>query len=414
MRYIIQGLPALDAQPYLHLPIKRSSIINFVILKSLFHATNISAILLFAPFAMGAISRTYGSFQGWMWLLALCMISLTNHFLVIIVKKHFAANELKATIFILCCSLIGIADYYGWIQLSMASEKIFNLSLKGYAFVVSTITACALATYFTYRIFVNSLYTDDFIGEKDQSFHFTNLPFLKNFGSIGHWISLELKLIFRHKRSRELLIMHFIFLLLPLAFYSFHSKPDNYAGMLFFGIVCSGLFMMNYGQFLFSWQSDHFDFLLSQPVSFKAFVASKYWLLTATTVLWFILSIPFAFLDWRYLVLNLACSVYNIGINTFIVMNLSMWGVKRLNLNHSGSLNIQGIGAAQWIMGIPLMISPYLFYAPFNFMGSPLLGLTAVGVAGLIGILFHKKLLALTTERFYNKRHLMASNFRKE
>ena len=95
-------------------------------------------------------------------------------------------------------------------------------------------------------------------------------------------------------------------------------------------------------------------------------------------------------------------------------MNMSMWGAKRINLRHPGSINLEGIGAAQWIMGIPLIATPYLFYVPISLMGYPILGLVAVGMTGVIGIVFRQKLINLTAQRLFNMRHLMASNFRKD
>jgi hypothetical protein len=171
---------------------------------------------------------------------------------------------------------------------------------------------------------------------------------------------------------------------------------------------------MNYGQFLFSWQGDHFDFTLTQPTSIRQFVESKYWLLASTTALWFLFSIPFVFLGWQYLLVNLVGSLYNIGINIFVVMNMSMWGAKRIDLKHPGSINLEGIGAAQWVMGIPLAASPYLFYLTFSLMGYPVIGIVSVGLAGLIGIVFRKKLIDFTSQRLSNMRHGMASNFRKD
>jgi hypothetical protein len=171
---------------------------------------------------------------------------------------------------------------------------------------------------------------------------------------------------------------------------------------------------MNYGQFLFSWQGSHFDFMLVQPTSLRVFVESKYWLLVSTTVAWFLCSIPFAFLGWHFLLINLAASLYNIGINTFVAMNMSMWSVKKIDLKHPGAINLEGIGAAQWTMAIPLILSPYIFFLPFSLLGYPILGLTAVGIAGLIAIVFQKTLVSITTTRLFNMRYIMSSNFRKD
>lgn len=413
-RYFVQSLPALDAQPYLHLPIPRSKIANFLVGKSLVHIINISVFLLFSPFAFGAIARMYGMGHAWAWLLSLWFLSLINHFLVILVKRDLAQSAWRLFTFIVICALFAWADYFDWLKLSLVSEKLLSTALHGYTIVWSLFLVIMLLYYTAYRTFINKLYPEELGVQENKTFHSANWAFLQKFGLIGAWVKVELKLIFRNKRSRELFLMHVVFLLLPLGFYAYTKNQETYGSFLFFGVISSGFFIMNYGQFLFSWQGAHFDFTLIQPTSIRQFVETKYWLLASITVAWFLFSIPYVFLGWHFLLINLVASLYNIGINIFVVMNMSMWGAKKIDLKHSGSLNLEGIGAAQWLMGIPLMASPYLFYFPFDFLGYPIIGLVSVGVAGLIGIVFRKKIIDLTSIRLSNRRHSMASNFRKD
>lgn len=413
-RYFLQSLPSIDAQPYLHLPVPRSKIANFLICKSLVHIINVSVFLLFTPFAFSAIARIYGIAQGWAWLLSIWFLSLINHFMVILVKTNLAQNAWRLLTFIVICALVACADYFGWLRLSLVSEKLFSIALRGYTLVWILIPIIILFYYAIYKTFINKLYPEELSVKENETFQSANWDFLQKFGLLGAWAKVELKLILRNKRSRELFLMHVVFLLLPLGIYSYSKNQDSYGSFLFFGVISSGFFTMNYGQFLFSWQGAHFDFTLIQPASIRQFVESKYWLLASTTFVWFLFSIPYVFLGWHFLLINLAASLYNIGINTFVVMNMSMWGAKKIDLQHPGSLNFEGIGAAQWLMGIPLIASPYLFYLPFSLMGYPVLGLISVGMAGVIGIVFQKINIDFTTLRLSNRRHLMASNFRKD
>lgn len=412
-RYFIQSLPAMDVQPYLHLPVPRSKIVNFLLGKSILHALNIFIFLLFTPFAFTAISREYGIAQAWVWLLSLWFLSLINHFIVVLVKRNLAQSVWGIFAFMIICTLFACADYFGWLKLSIVSEKFFNSVLEGYTVISVLCLAMIVLYYVAYRTFIDRLYPEELSTEENQIFHSANWTFFQKFGLIGSWIRIELKLIFRNKRSRELFLLQIVFLLLSFVFY---NKIDEsaYTAFLFFGIICSGFFIMNYGQFLFSWQGAHFDFTLTQPTSIRLFVESKYWLLAVTTTLLFLVSIPFVFLGWQFLLINFVASLYNIGINIFVVMNMSMWGAKRIDLKHPGSLNLEGMGAAQWIMAIPLFAGPYLFFLPFKLAGYPIPGLVTVGMAGLIGIVFRKKLIAITSQRLFIIRHVMASNFRKD
>ena len=49
-------------------------------------------------------------------------------------------------------------------------------------------------------------------------------------------------------------------------------------------------------------------------------------------------------------------------------------------------MNYQGVGVAQWVMGIPLLLSPYVVYIPFASFGRSDLGIIAIGPTGVLGI----------------------------
>jgi len=413
-RYFLQSLPALQAQPYLHLPVPRSKIANFLVGRSLVHVINVFVFLLFTPFAFGPVAKAYGIGQAWAWLLSIWFLSLINHFALILLGRKVGQNPWTIFAFFFVSAFLASADHFGLLQLSDASQRLFGMALQDYSVAGILFLSVALFYYLVYRSFVNKLYMEDLSVRENQGFHLRKCEFLQRFGLGGAWANLELKLILRNKRSRELLIMHGVFLLLPLGFYTNAKNPEAYGTFLFFAVVSSGFFTMNYGQFLFGWQGAHFDFTLVQPTSIRQFVESKYWLLASFVVVWFFLSIPYVFLGWRFLLINLAGALYNVGINSFVVMNMSMWGVKKVDLKHPGALNLQGIGAAQWLMGFPLIAGVYVIYIPFSLMGYPISGLVAVGLTGLVGMVLRDVTIDFTARRLFDKRHLMASNFRKD
>ena len=184
--------------------------------------------------------------------------------------------------------------------------------------------------------------------------------------------------------------------------------------MLFAGVFVTGVFMINYGQFLFSWQAGHFDFTLTRPLSIRQYIESKYWLLVTVTFLCFLLSIPYVYFGWKILLVHFTVMLFNIGVNVYVIMNMAMWSPKKINLSKGGTLNYEGVGAAQWIMGIPILLGPYVLYLPFRWMGYPNIGLIMVGLAGVIGIVFRPYLLSLTAQRLASLKYKIASGFRQE
>lgn len=413
IRYFVQSLPTLDVQPFLHLPIKRSKIVNFFLGISLIQVINVFVFLLFSKFAFSSVAHEYGLRQAWIWLLSLWCISLILHYLVIIAKLTSSKIEWKLFIILVICSLIAGADYFAWIKLSLVAEKFFNIILHGYTPIGALFFTIIFLHYIAYRTTLKKFYPEEHKVQENQFSHSSDFSFLRNFGQTGTWIKIELKMIFRNKRTREVLFMSTMFLFQELIL-CYVMKEHDYGSFLFFGITCTGLFMGNYGQYTFSWQGDHFDFTLTQPTSLLSYVESKFWLLASMTGLWFIFTVPLVYFGWEILFINLAGTMYNIGVNTFIVMNMAMLDTTKLSLRGGGALNYEGAGAAQWLIGIPFLFVPIIIYAPFSLMGYKELGVFTVGLIGLIGIILHKKMIDFTYKRFLDRRYTIASSFRKD
>ena len=412
-RYFIQSLPTLDIQPLLHLPIKRNRIVNFFLGISFIQVTNIFVLLLFTHFAFSAVARGYGITQAWLWLLSLWIISLVLHYIVVLLK--LSSNKIGWTIlFIIAfCALVAGADYFAWIELSLVSEKLFNSILQGYTAAGLLLATLIILHVVTGRAIIRRFYRQEPKTKGTQFYYATDFSFLQNFGQAGTWLKIELKMILRNKRTREVFFMSTMFLVQEL-FLCLTMTETDYGVFLFMGIVCTGLFVANYGQYTFSWQGDHFDFTLAQPTSLRSYVEAKCWLLAFMTVLWFIFSVPLAYFGWEILLINLASMLYNIGVNMFVIMNMAMLYTTKMSLKKGGAFNYEGAGASQWLMGIPFLFGPIVIYASFNAMGYKELGIAAVGVVGVIGMLLYKKLVDLTYKRFLHRRYTIADSFRKE
>src|SRR6478609_596813 len=115
LRYFVQSLPVLDVQPFLHLPIKRSRIVNAFLGISLLHVMTFFVFILFSAFALSAVARGYGIKQACLWLLSLWLISLMLHYAVVLLKLTSSKIEWKLFFVIVMCSVSAGADYFDWI-----------------------------------------------------------------------------------------------------------------------------------------------------------------------------------------------------------------------------------------------------------------------------------------------------------
>jgi hypothetical protein len=411
IRFFIQSLPTITVQPLLHLPIKRGKLATFFLGLSLIQITNIFVFLLFSPFAFGVVSHQFGITQAWIWLLSLWSISLILHYAVVLIKLSDHKREIFIFISAICI-LIACSDYFDWIELYPVVEKFFNTILKGYEVIGALFLTLIFVHIVSYGTVLSRLYPKEQLVQELRFGGVGAFSFLENYGQTGRWLEVEFKMIFRNKRTREVLFMSTMFLFQELVL-CYVMKEHDYVSFLFFGITCTGLFMGNYGQHTFSWQGDHFDFTLIQPTSLRLYVEAKYWILALVTGVWFLCTVPLVYFGWDILLINIAGTLYNIGVNTFIVMNMAMLDTTKLSLRNGGALNYEGAGVAQWLIGIPFLFAPLLIFAPFSLMGYNQVGVATVGLIGLTGIILHRKLMGITYDRFLDRRYKIAASFRK-
>jgi len=414
IRFFLQNVPVQSIEPYLHLPIKKGRIVHFMLRKSQVSVFNLLAILIFTPLAFYRVGGEYGFFTGFMYWLMIIGLAFTVHFKTLYIKKKL--NDIPNLFIILLVTISGIAalDYFDIVSLSSLSLAAFNYMLEEP--IIALIFP--LSWFLTYRVnysyFVNNTYPEELITRKTQTKIRGDFGFLKRFGRIGELIGLELKLILRHKRPRNTLILSGVFLLYGLVFYPQPSYQEMEWMFLFVGIFVTGIFFINHGQFLLSWESGYFDFILTRKTNYRQYIEAKYYMFVVAAAIAFVCSLAYGFFGLKIILINLAAFLFNIGVNMPIVMRIAMNSPKKIDLNKGATFNYEGVGAAQFIIAIPVLFLPYIFYAPFYLLGYDIIGLCLVAGLGLIGFILRDKVIDKLTESFINKRHKIAAGFRAQ
>jgi hypothetical protein len=85
---------------------------------------------------------------------------------------------------------------------------------------------------------------------------------------------------------------------------------------VFVGILMTGVFMLNYGQFVPAWDSNY-CMMMSQNIPMKQYLNSKAVLIGFCADFRF--CTPYLYFGWKILVINLACATYNLGVNILII-----------------------------------------------------------------------------------------------
>ncbi|WP_347158027.1 DUF5687 family protein [Pontibacter chitinilyticus] len=412
MRFMLQELPVLSIQPYLHLPVPKQKLIHYVLLASLPSVFNLIMLLIFVPFLVTTVAPMYGAGVAGVWLATLLLLTFFNNFLLLYFKRQLSNNPKWTLAFGLVVVGLMVLDYTGVLSLRQVSTAMFGYVLQQPWLVVVPVLLLTGAYLLNYFFLKAHTYPEELAVRKAGSVEGSDMAFLNRFGETGKLIALELKLIWRHKRPKSVLMMSAVFLFYGLIFYTKPMFLERNVMLIFVGIFMTGIPMFQYGQFVPGWQSSHFDGLLTTRISPYQFYLAKFWIFVPTLLLMFLLTLPYGLFGYKVVLVNLAAFLFNIGVNSFIVLYFTVYNKSRLDLSKGAAFNWQGVGASKFLVQLPLLLLPLLLYAPFGFMDMPYLGIGLLGVAGVVGFIFHRQLLQVIAHRFLKHKYTMAAGFR--
>lgn len=411
MRFFLQDLNVLTVQHYLLSPIKKTTIINYLLGSSIFNFFNLLPLLFIVPFAIRAAVPELGSTNGTLWLIAMLFLVLTNHFIAIYLKRVAAV---KMSVFIGFAALVVVlfvTNTLGWISLNSWSSILFH-GLGQWWFALLLLLVLSTVYFLNFRFLLAHSHIDKWKKQKGEA-STQNFEFLESKGAVGTMIANELKLIFRNKRTKSILLVTAMFSAYGLLFY---TNPEQYPGMgwlVFVGIFMTGIFMINYGQFLVGWEGAYFDGILTRAYPMEAFFRAKFWLLAASSVITYVISLAYIYFTWDAFWINTASFIYNIGVNSFFLLFASTYQKKKIDLSKSSAFNYQGTSALQFLVAIPLLVVPILIFQGFNVFGKPYYGLAAMAIAGLVSLAFSKYWFKEIIKNFKEKKYRNAAGFRE-
>jgi len=379
--------------------------------KSTFSFFNLLPLFVIIPFFLTNVIGGLSVSKAVLWLVTMLTFVIINNFLSFWLDR--TANKLPLVAFLVLAVISGLIylEYSKIFSLSSYSAPIITHLYESIFFVIPILVL--VGVYFLlYKNLLNNAYLDAGTSESDDSISEVNgLDFLDSYGEVGRWLRIELILIWRNKKSRNYLFMSLIFLVYPFAFGL--DWFDNIYLLIVFGLLMVGGFMLNYGQLLFSWNSSHFDFIITQNLSLNNFLRSKYILIAGSNFIFFILSLPYLLLEPRIVLVNLVMMLFNAGTIAYFYLWFTMNNSKKMSLSKGNIFNQEGISAAHYIIMIPIVALPFLIFLPFKLMGHEYLGLLMLALLGLLGIVFQKQIIDRVIEIFKYKKYFLHNNFTK-
>jgi hypothetical protein len=413
MRFLLQELPILSTQPYLAQNIRRSQLVAYLNIRSLFHFLNILPLFIFIPFIVTNIVPAYGAAASTVIAASILSMTVFNHFFMLYIIRRSVLNAWWLAGFFFAIVAFAALDYFHVLSLSAISTFLFVRILFHPLLAFIPLVLATLSFLNNRRFLLKNLYIEE-LSKRSGEKRSTEYTWLQQWGTLGELVGLDIKLITRNKRPKYVAIMSIIFTLYGFIFFRHENLAHfNFYALLFPAIFMTGLFIINYGQFAFAWQSSCFDGLLVGNLPVSEYIRGKFLLFNVSSTLSFIITSLYGFIDWRLLPILTAAWLYNLGLNSAITLWFATYSYKGIDLSKSATFNYQGIGAAQWIWALVALIGPYVIILPFLLLGFPWLGIAALGIAGLISFLFRNWWITFLTAEFFKRKHLILQGFRE-
>lgn len=136
--------------------------------------------------------------------------------------------------------------------------------------------------------------------------------------------------------------------------------------------------------------------------------------MTMSVILLFVLSIPYVYFGWKILLAHFAAALYNIGVNTHVILIGGSYNRKKIDLSQRAAFNYQGTGAVQWLIGIPLMLLPLAIFGITYALLSFEIACSVLSLLGIIGIVLHPKLMTYIVKKYQNSKYKMIGAFAQD
>jgi len=410
-RYMMQKLPVMNIKPMLILPISKSKLVHYVLLKSSFSFFNVLPMFFYLPFSIILLIEGYSVWGVIGWFVAMKMIVQTLNFINFLINKNQVAffvilGTLASLATIQFYHIFNIAKFAGVLFDSLYEKPIYCLIPMGIAFSVY---------HLNYKQLRGRVYLDDVVAVKSKEVKSADLSWANRFGNVAPFLKNDIRLIWRNRRPKTVFLMSFLFVSYALIFFTQDVYDQKMPAFLIFASVfTTGGFALNFGQFIPAWDSSYYKMLMTQNIRYKLYLDSKWYLMVVMTVLLYALSIPYLYLGVDKFLMITAGAIYNIGFNSLFLLYAGSFNRKRIDLDISPFANYQGTSATQFVVILPLLGLPMSLFWIFSSLINFNAGVIAIASVGVIAILFKKHFMKLIVSKYISNKYATVRAFNKK
>lgn len=388
MRYMWQQLSTQNVKPFLTMNVPKKAIVQYTLAKTLTSFFSWVWAFFFIPFSIRLLIDDFSLVGVLGFNIAAMALLYFNNFLNILLNGKDRWVYGTAILFV----IFGALDYYKIFSLREVSRSIFLSFYEQPWFTVIPVIILCATIYAAYKFVYKTFYLDEGLELKQEVGKTQNIAFLEKYGAVGTFINNDIRLLRRSKAAKGVLLMAVLFLCYGFLFFSggTYKSPTM---MIFLGLFVTGGFQFMFGQKIPSFDSSYYPLMMTSNVPYKDYLNAKWWLMNIVTTISLIIASFYIYFGWQLYLSILAGSIYNIGVNSQLVLLGGAFNKTPIDLNAKAKAFAQknSFNLKTFLLMIPQMLVPMAVFGIVDHFFSIYAGIFSIAILGIIGILLKEK-----------------------
>ena len=366
MRFPFQKTPTQEIKPYLLLPIRRTRLIDCLLLRSGLHSFNLIWLFFFVPFAILTVARFYGVAGVVTYSIGVWLLMVMNNYWFLLCRTLMNERVWWVALPLIVYGAIGCALFIP------DDSPLFDWSVTlGEGFITGgvlsfllVLAAIALLWFINRRVMAGLVYNE--LNKVEDTTvkvrKVSEYKFLDRYGEIGEYIRLELKMMLRNKICKTSLRTIVLLVLAFSALLSFTEAYDSTGMKDFILIYNYVIFGIMFLLTIMGYEGNYIDGLMSRKESIYSLLRAKYTLYSLAILIPFVLMTPAMVMGKLTVLSCVAWGLFTAGPIYFGLFQMAVYNTRTVDLNtklttrQNGGTGLQGIITAA-VIGVPLLLN---------------------------------------------------------
>ncbi len=409
VRYFFQKFPVMGLKPYLVLNLPRRKVVSSLLWRSLLSFWNLLPWFFAIPLYFSTLRDSGIEFLPY--LLGVSALVVANNYITFALVANKWSKSVNLAL-MLGITLFLYAEFNGYITVAPVLGAWVLPVIAGFQSVLLWLLPLGLAYWLGRHLSAHLNLEQLSAFDRGLKIH-SSFGLFGKYGIVGQLVDLELRLVARNKRARQYFITGLIFVLFPLYAFSGDSDPSPEM-MLLVAWLVTGMVTLNHAQLLLSWNSLHFDFLLTRGKGVQNMMRAKYYAMCIFCVLPFVLSLPYAFKFPFYAIAAFVMLPMHLSFSVYVYMLVATITALRVDPNEGSLMNMNGFGMVHYLIVIPIALAPVAVYGMSYWAGGTNFALLFTAGLGYLLFALHKPIIGLIVQLFNRSRYRLSATLRNK